>query len=121
MLFRSWKKEATTPFALKKEKPKDVNPVPQEVEVDLTPARRKRIEDYLKSVQQPEPKESWEQKENQRVSEILGTFDQVKVDSVEAKQKPVKPQLTTRVRKLPANPQKPVEISADQEVVVKPT
>jgi len=101
-----WKREAHVPFALKTKRDKPT-PAATDFEIDLSPARRKRIEDYIKSVQQPSQKEDWEMLEGNRISQILDTFGEVQVDSVDSRPQKIKPQLATRVRKLPADSPRP--------------
>jgi hypothetical protein len=97
-----WKKESNVPFALSQQKEQKVQEEP-EFEIDLTPARRQRITEYLKSIQQPDQVEDWELAEDFRVSEILDTFEEVRVDDVKSKPQKVKPQLQPRVRMLAAD------------------
>lgn len=96
-----WRRENTVPFALSPTK-SQVQSIEPSIEVDLTPARRQRITEYLESVKQPPPLEEWEAKEKSRVSDILQTFGEVSVEAVASKQQAVKPQLNTRVRSLSA-------------------
>lgn len=96
-----WRKESSIPFALKPEKIQ-VRPQEPVAEVDLTPARQKRIRDYIASVQQPSDAEPWEKEEASRVSGILETFDDVEVENVTSKPQAIKPQLTPRIRMLSA-------------------
>lgn len=113
-----WRKENTVPFALSPTKQGPQAPAPQ-VEVDLTPARRKRITEYLESVKQPPPLEEWETHENSRVSQILHAFGSVAVENVDSKPaQPGRPQLSPRVRALASAkkspPQKQVVFQAPE-------
>jgi hypothetical protein len=101
-----WRKENSVPFAMehKKTVAQTVNPT---FEIDLTPARTERIRQYIASVKQPAAAEPWESEENSRVAKILNAFDQVVVEETVAKPQNIRPQLTTRVRKLAAVPKPP--------------
>ena len=72
-------------------------------DVNLNPARKQRIFEYLKSIPTDEKVDEFDAQENERISKILGDFNSVKVDQedldVEAK-KQEKPELKTRIRKL---------------------
>lgn len=94
-----WRKEPTVPFAMTATN-QVKKPAENTVEIDLTPARRQRIKDYLESVKTPDEGEAWEVEENARVSDILGKFEQVNVGEVKAKPQKIKPQLNPRIRKL---------------------
>lgn len=108
-----WRRENSVPFALTPTKQTTQTNTPP-IEVDLTPARRKRITEYLESVKQPPQKEEWEVQESSRVSQILQTFGSVSVENVDSKPaKPEKPQLSPRVRALAST-----EKSAPQTQVV---
>jgi hypothetical protein len=120
-----WRRENTVPFAMTPTKQTTSTAAPP-VEVDLTPARRKRITEYLESVKRPPQLEEWETQENSRVSQILTTFGSVAVDAVESKPaKPEKPQLSPRVRALASSqksaPQKQVVFQAQEMSIAEPT
>lgn len=71
--------------------------------VNLNPARKQRIFEYLKSIPSDEVKDDFDLEENQKISELLNTFYQVEVSPEDIKietPKQVKPDLKTRVRKL---------------------
>ncbi len=84
----------------------NTNATPVEQEVDLSPARRQRIKDYLTSVSKPdEDAFSLSAVEQSRVAEILSTFttQQVVTTSAPVIQPTIqteKPDLSVRVRKL---------------------
>lgn len=71
-----------------------------EQELDLRPARRERIKEYLRSVKTPEELSAFDQYEQARVSSILTEFQTVQVDQVSAQPAVRKPNLKTRVRNL---------------------
>ncbi|MFZ5376305.1 MAG: carboxypeptidase-like regulatory domain-containing protein [Patescibacteria group bacterium] len=48
-------------------------------EVDMTPTRRKRIQEYLTSVNEKQPDE-WELFENQRINEVMSSFATIQVN-----------------------------------------
>jgi len=73
--------------------------------VNLNPARKQRIFEYLKSIPSDEKVDDFDLKENQKIENILGEFDnvQVKQKDIEIElKKQEKPNLQTRVRKLNA-------------------
>lgn len=96
-----WRKDPDVPFAMTEEKQVQTTEEAP-VEVDLTPARQQRIKDYLASVNQPKPANELDQAEQSKVSSIIQTFDDVSVKNVQSNPQIVKPQLTPRVRVLPA-------------------
>lgn len=71
--------------------------------VNLNPARKQRILEYLKSIPSEEQVDEFDLEENQKIGNILNTFDQVQIDQkdldIEPK-KQEKPNLKTRVRSL---------------------
>jgi len=78
----------------------DINP-----EVNFSPARKQRIQEYLKSIpESDEELDEWDIHYNQRAQNLLASFDQVKVKSenisVQRETETDKPQLKTRIRKL---------------------
>lgn len=82
----------------------------QDVDVDLSPARRQKIKEFLQSVNQPQlEQDEWDLKQNKQVQSILASFDQVDVpESVGSQQTQPdwqKPNLKVRVRKLKKQPQ----------------
>jgi hypothetical protein len=75
-------------------------------EVDLNPARKQRIYEYLNSIpKNGKEVDAWDRAENQRITSVISSFDEVKVDQkdIEIKEeKKEKPNLKTRVRNLKA-------------------
>lgn len=71
-------------------------------DVDLSPARKKRISDYLQSIPGEEKVDAFDLAENQRVSQVLASYDQVEVkdENIEIEPTSKKPVLKTRVRSL---------------------
>lgn len=107
-----WKKKNEVPFAFTHKKLEEAPDAP-EVEIDLTPARRKRIQEYFHSIQNPqEIIEPWEETEKMRVSSVLQAFDEVEVEDIEAKPQKVKPKLVPRIRNL-----SPQDKNTTQQVV----
>lgn len=84
-------------------------------EVDLNPARKRRIYEYLKSMPAEETADTFDQALDQRVSQVLADFASVQVEpsQIDIEQKSVqqKPNLKTRVRQL-----KTAENSAPQSL-----
>jgi hypothetical protein len=73
--------------------------------VNLNPARKQRIFEYLKSIPGEEQVDEFDLEENQKIGEILNTFDQVQIDQKDLNiepQKQERPNLKTRVRSLSA-------------------
>ncbi len=73
--------------------------------VNLNPAKKQRIFEYLKSIPSDEKLDNFDLEENQKISNILNEFDNVEInqDEVEVEvKKQEKPNLKTRVRKLKA-------------------
>ena len=78
----------------------EVNP-----EVNYSPARKKRIQEYLKSIpENDEELDDWDYHYKQKTQDLIANYDQVKVRaeniSVKPEQERNKPQLKTRIRKL---------------------
>lgn len=73
-------------------------------EVDLTPARRERIKEYLASVDSFARKEDkYDLEDESRLSEIMQTFNEVQTNTVKVtKKKAQKPQLKLKARSLKA-------------------
>jgi len=69
-------------------------------EVDLSPARKKRIHDYLESLTIDEDPYAWNDHEQDRMDSILQTFHTVDVVEIDIKQTNQKPNLGVRVRDL---------------------
>ena len=73
--------------------------------VNLNPARKQRIFEYLKSIPSDEKLDNFDLEESQRVNNILSEFDSVSVEAEDIEieiKKQEKPNLKTRVRKLQA-------------------
>jgi hypothetical protein len=74
-------------------------------EVNYSPAKKERIQEYLQSIPNTDEElDEWDISYNQRVNNLVANFEQVKVKaenvSVQRKAKTNKPQLKTRIRKL---------------------
>ena len=94
-----WKKETEIPFAfthIKREKTKEE----EDFEIDLTPARRQRIKEYLNSVSPNTQQDQLDSEEQQKMSDILAQYNEVKVTEITAKPQKVKPRLTPKPRNL---------------------
>jgi hypothetical protein len=73
--------------------------------VNLSPARKQRIFEYLKSIPADEVVDDFDLEENQKISSLLSGFDDVEVSNTDIEVEPQKqerPNLRTRVRKLKA-------------------
>ncbi len=105
-----WKRESSIPDAFDYQPPKK-NKQP-EVHADLSPARQKRIKEFIQSINTPTTTyDQWEQQNDQQVSAILSSFDEVdvpqQVSQSSVSKKGQKPNLKVRVRKMqPSNQQK---------------
>lgn len=95
-----WRKDAKIPdpFLYKPDPTNEILPE----EVDLSPARRQRIQDYLTSVKQTQGVDPWELEQQQKSQQLLAAFDLVEVESISVTQTVQKPKLQTRVRELQA-------------------
>lgn len=74
-------------------------------DVNYSPARKQRIQEYLKSIPgADEALDEWDVQYNQRADQLMANFDQVEVKaeniSILRSTKTNKPQLKTRIRKL---------------------
>jgi len=94
-----WKKESTIPFAFTHEK-REKTKEEEEFEIDLSPARRQRIKEYLSSVNIKKSVDPFEDEDQKRMQDILEKYQEVKVDEVVAKPQKVRPNLITKVRNL---------------------
>lgn len=93
-----WRKKNEIPLPfLFKPRPDQVNVAE---EVDLMPARQARTKEYITTVELTQPKEAWEDEEDQKIAQVLGHFDTVQVNEVVAKKTIHKPDLGVRVREL---------------------
>ncbi len=72
-------------------------------EIDLTPARRQRIKDYLASVKSFSGEDEYDENEQNRLRQIMQTFDKVTPGQVEATPQLEKPKLKVRTRSLDIN------------------
>jgi len=71
-------------------------------DVDLSPARRQRIQEYLTSVRPTAKLDPWETAQKQLAANLLSQFDSIEVESITVSQKAQKPKLQVRVRELQA-------------------
>jgi hypothetical protein len=95
-----WQKQARIPAPFLFKPRQDQINAPEVI--DLSPARRTRIQEYLTSVAPTQPKEDWEVTESEQVSAILKAFDTVQVNHVSATKTAHKPTMEVRVRNLHA-------------------
>ena len=92
-------------------------------EVDFNPARKQRIHEYLSSIpKNGEQLDDWDKAENQKIGQLISSFDEVEVDDEDVEivpEKKEKPNLKTRVRNLKApsrlNPEQNIDIPEIQE------
>lgn len=93
-----WRKKITIP------EPFLYKPDPQAVitpsEIDLSPARRQRIQEYLTSVRPSVKLDPWEMEQKSRAAQLLQQFSSIEVESVTISQKTQRPNLQVRVREL---------------------
>lgn len=96
-----WKKEAKIPepFLYKADESRDQG---QALEVDLTPMRKDRVSQFLKSLEKEQVSGELDMEELSRVDNILSAFDQVQVQGT-SDQQYTKPSLKIRVRKMHGN------------------
>ncbi len=81
-------------------------------EIDLTPARRKRIKEYLASVKSiSKHQDKYDQDTQKRISDIMQNFKKIDPDQVEITKQIEKPGLKVRVRSLE-------KIQPEEEVIV---
>ncbi len=107
-----WQKQNKIPDAFSYEPSSHSNDI--QAEVNLSPFRRKRVREYLSSVQPIQQKDAWELAQNQRVANILKVFSQVNVQLTQTtpnqnSTKVVKPRLKTRVRHIAIAPKTSAE------------
>lgn len=107
-----WKKQNKIPDAFLYEP--SAHPNDNQDEVNLSPLRRKRIQEYLSSVKPIQRQDAWEHAQQQQISSVLQIFSQISTPSVQIlstqkKQGVVKPRLKTRVRNIATIPQTPQE------------
>lgn len=110
-----WKKDPKIPDFFLYQPQDDTQPVAQEL--DLSPAKRQRIKEFMFTIHQPPAIDPLEEYQNNRIGQIIQVFDTVKVSKVEEVAKPSKPDLTVRVRDLKAKKkkQKLQEVQQTQE------
>jgi hypothetical protein len=96
-----WKKSSKAPdffqYQVNANTPSYIAP-----DVDLSPARKERIFEYLKSIPREENTDTFDQAEEQKVSALLSQFGEVDVKNpvINKKQQLEKPNLKTRIRKI---------------------
>lgn len=122
-----WKKTPKVPdfFNYQANQNQNLNVAP---EVNYSPARKQRIQEYLKSIPSAdEDLDQWDLHYNQRAEELLTNFAQVEIKaeniSVQKEIKTSKPHLTTRVRKIKSleQIQEQQQAQYDQESDLLPT
>lgn len=93
-----WKREPKIPepFTYKNTQ----NTATAVAELDLTPVRRERIKEYIGSLDNPLDLNPEELQEQQRIQEIMATFQTVRAVEIESVKVPQKPDLAVRVRDL---------------------
>jgi hypothetical protein len=101
-----WKRTSKIPefFHYKTDENRDVDRTP---DVDYSPVRKERIQEFLKSMpKEDESLDEWDIHHNQRAHQLLASFDQVEVKkeniSINPQTLKSKPMLKTRIRKLKA-------------------
>lgn len=103
-----WKKTPKVPDFFNY-KTNDVNQLNISPEVNYSPARKGRIQEYLRSIpQNDEQLDDWDIFRQDQAQQLIKEFDQVRVKAENIsvkKEETTKPQLKTRVRKL-KNPEK---------------
>jgi hypothetical protein len=92
-----WKREPKIPDFFLYES-KNLPQLP--VEVDLSPARRQRIHEFITSINQATPSDPYEQYITQRAGEILTSFSYITATQTSVVKKAQKPNLIVRVRDL---------------------
>lgn len=93
-----WRREQKIPEAFTYT-PLD-NVVNEQQEVDLRPARKERIKEYLQSVEPPKVVDQFDWDRLQQIDNIMSTFDNIVVPTVQAQEGTQKPDLKVRVRSL---------------------
>lgn len=93
-----WKREVRIPdpFLYKN----DQNTATTVAELDWSPVRRERIKEYIGSLENPLNLDPEEFQEQQRIQQIMSTFQTVTTRQVESVKMPQKPDLAVRVRDL---------------------
>lgn len=94
-----WKKESSVPFAFTHEK-KEMSEEEKELEIDLTPARRQRIKEYIHSVGVEKDDDPLDDADQLRMQQILESYDDVEVRNIKATPQKIKPDLKPKVRNL---------------------
>lgn len=91
-----WKRHAKIPdpFLFKPHDPSQGLPE----ELDLRPARRERIKEYLTSVEKPPELNAFDTYELDRLAQIMGTFNTVQARNISVTKGTHKPDLKVRVR-----------------------
>ena len=99
-----WKKTPKVPefFNYKAGQNQNIDVTP---DVNYSPARKERIQEYLKSIPNTDEElDEWDISYNQRANNLVTHFDQVQVKaenvSIQRERKNNRPQLKTRIRKL---------------------
>jgi hypothetical protein len=77
----------------------DTTITPDESQVNLTPARRARIKEYLTSLDQPTLDEA-AQFEANRLNNLMGLFSSIRVDEVDVTHRSTRPSLVVKPRSL---------------------
>ena len=100
----NWAREPKIPTAFTY-KPEENQKEP-ESEIDYSPIRREKTKEFLKSINQPRNTlDEFDLREQQRVSQILNTFQQTIVAQTSVEKQHARPNLKVRVRKMKAFPQ----------------
>lgn len=108
-----WKREAKIPDAFLYE---NVNKdKPQQIEIDLTPARRQRIKEYLMSVEQ-QKLDDFDLQRQQELSLIMDTFGSTS-GLGQAHHQAVKPNLKVRVRSLRKGHHEEQQVTGEVKVI----
>lgn len=88
-------------------------------EIDLRPARKQRIREYLRSVEPPKAIDQFDWAQLQQIDSIMTTFNQVAVNSVQIQESVQKPDLKVRVRSLAPQAEVP-EVTIDTPTIILP-
>jgi hypothetical protein len=92
-----WRKEPKIPDPFLYESNGQRN---MEPEIDLSPARRQRIKDYLHSLNDEDSRDAFDKYQDDRIAELMTAFSQVTVAQTSVQEHAVKPSLEVRQRSL---------------------
>lgn len=106
-----WEKESVVPdpFLYEAKKVEQISP-----EIDLSPARRQRIREYMQSLSSANQLDAFDAYEQQRITQVLNSFSKIVATYSDIKKQSVKPTLKVRVRDLKQSTEEP-------QAQIKPT